>query len=70
MVMPNMDLAPNSKTDSVTIFYDIGTKGYGIRKSEEVIHAGVHIEATKSIVMTRKQLEKIIEDAQDFIKDR
>lgn len=70
MVMPNMDLAPNRKTDSVTIFYDYGSKKYGIRKSQEIVQDGVHIEAAKSIVMTREQLEKIIEDAKTFIKDR
>jgi hypothetical protein len=70
MVIPNMDLASNHKTENVTLFYDVSTKKYGIRKSEEIVQDGVHIEATKSVVMTREQLEKLIETAKTFIKDR
>ncbi len=69
-MMPNLDKAENKHTSSVTIFYDMATKKYGIRQSEEIIRDGVHIEATKNIVMTREELEKIVSDAATFLRDR
>jgi hypothetical protein len=68
MSMPNMMLAENRQADSVTVFYDYASKQYGLRKSEEVVKDGVHIEATKSITMTRDQLRKLLEDAKDFVE--
>lgn len=62
-MIPNMNLAEDKTTDRIEVFYNIAAKYYGIRKCEEVIKDGVHIEATKSLVMTREQLEKLMEQA-------
>lgn len=69
--MPNMEIAPNSKNDSIEIFYDAALKNlWGIRKIEKVIRDGVYIEAVKSITMNREQLEQIIEQAKTFVRER
>lgn len=70
IMIPNMKIAPNSERERIQIFYDYGTKDYGIRQCTEIVRDGVYIETTKSICMTKEQLEKIINDAKTFIKER
>ena len=69
-MMPNLDIANNKTIRNVTLFYDYGTKKYGVRETHEIIRDGVHIEASKSLLMSQVELEKLIEDVKTFIKER
>ncbi len=69
MVMPNMEIAPDNRDETVEIFYDAALKNlWGIRKIDKIVKDGVWIETTKCLTMTKEQLLELIEDAKDFVK--
>lgn len=66
MIMPNMNFAENGKTERVTIGYDIAAKYYVIGKCETIIQDGVHLDATKTLVLTIEQMENLKEQINKF----
>lgn len=64
---PNMNIALDGSSCCVEIYFDVGSKNYGVRKMEQVIKDGVYLSAEKHIDMTVEQLEKLVEQAKHFI---
>ena len=73
MLSPDLNIAPDSDSQEcrcksdVEIGFDIATKYYTLSKTEKIIHKGeVHIEATKKLVLTIAQAEKLRDDLKIF----
>lgn len=64
---PDLQLAPDSDKSRVCIYFDIGSKSYGIKQTHTIIRDGVYFNAEKSIDLTLEQLQGIVDQARDFI---
>lgn len=63
MISPNLNIAPDSNTESISIGYDISAKYYVLSKTESIIRKdSLHIEATKKLIITIEQAEKLKDD--------
>lgn len=73
MISPNLNIAPDSDSQecrcqgNVEIGYDVAAKYYTLSKREVIILKGdMHLEATKKLVFTIKQVEKLRDDINLF----
>jgi hypothetical protein len=67
MISPDINIAPDSDTSSVRIAFDASAKYYVLEKTEDVIRKGeLHMQATKKLVVTIAQAEKLRDDLIKF----
>ncbi len=73
MLSPNLNIAPDSDSQEcrcrgcVGIAFDVAAKYYTLSKTETIIRKGeMHLEATKSLVLTIAQAEKLRDDINLF----
>ena len=73
MLSPNLNVASDSDsekcgcTGSVEIGFDVAAKYYTLSKAEKIIRKGeMHLEATKKLVLTIAQAEKLRDDLKTF----
>jgi hypothetical protein len=65
---PDLKIAPDSESGHVQVYFDVGSKAYGIRKTERITRKDAcYIEATKSIEMTIEQFGDFLEEATSFM---
>lgn len=67
MISPNINIAEDEETEVVEIGFDIGAKYYTLSKRYTIIRKGeVHIEATKLMILTIPQAEKLRDNLNSF----
>jgi hypothetical protein len=67
MISPNLTIAPDSNSEWVSIGYDVVGKYYVLSKTETIVRKdSLHIEATKSLVVTIEQARKLKDDLNNF----
>jgi hypothetical protein len=67
MISPDLNIAPDSNSEVIQIGFDAGAKYYVLSKTETIIRKGeLHIEATKKLVITIAQAEKLRDDLNNF----
>lgn len=68
MISPNLNIAPDSEKEFVELGFDVGGKYYTVSKTETIIKKGeMHLEATKRMVLTIPQTEKLRDDLNHFL---
>lgn len=69
MISPDLNIAPDSDSQSVEIGFDAMGKYYNLRKTETIIRKGeMHLEATKKLVLTTTQAKNLRDDLTEFLK--
>lgn len=67
MMYPNLSLAPDSENNFIEIGFDVGGKYYVLSKTESIVRQGeIYLEATKKLVLTMAQAEKLRDDLNKF----
>lgn len=64
---PDMHLAPDSSAERVEIYFDGGSRTFGIRQSIRHINDKVYVNYEKSIEISPEDLIRLMDEAKKFI---